>query len=833
MFEQGRALKNDAGKSIFRAPEQESGMTRYHVSGVNDPSERSAERMADQVMGMDGGIFRSADGGPGAAGGDVSIPSGDLMGAGSAMPETLQRSMEGAFGASFDGVRVHTDAGADRASRGLSARAFTRGQDMYFRSGAYDPESQEGQHLIAHELAHVAAGQQGLHRVFEQPTFENTAPDESLDEKGRKAHYDKQKEEILAGADSIVGAKDALLADQAKMSIRYAGASYDSFSREELNASKEKMNDRESIANAAAAFVRQLDQYMEDYAVYEFEPENRGQTATNQEGSFEDRLNADGFYAMLKIQRGRVNEAKEQCESRKDDVDAVLTLINNLATEMDNQPAVNSEKVEMSEPVKKMVKSSFFDQFIKGVVTLRNVKLNYADKDSFDQKLNDASAGVSAVQESGLQKAKRINDAASSVTGIAGIGGDLTGDAADIAGEYRSEEDNADFSKRAGITSVVTGSAGAITGTIDTGLSIAQLHQKESKRNEKMKALGMNKFDQAADHLNRMDAAGKSLSTLGSLAGIGSAGAGLKDDDTTQSALDVTGNVLGTAGDALGLASSDQKRRQQKKQEEAAKRSLDTMGAQLIRTLPPSGTPLQSRQTKIMVAGMRAKSIAKGEKAKGNQSTMTAAVQEAKEPNLEPALETKQKSLLDAMLALDISINHSREAAKDLAADVAFGSIGMAGDITKLIASSLKAADLGPVGPILGAVGSLLGAIGSLRGIFGGLSDAGDSGKAANDAGNKQSVCKAAISQMTSLPYLDVSALRAAAGASGEAAKVTRGVNEAAEQYAAVYSIIEAGNVEMADILFAISKGGFDGATDTNASMQRMYENLSFSNLDM
>jgi hypothetical protein len=37
----------------------------------------------------------------------------------------------------------------------LSAKAFTTGQDIFFRQGAYDPGSGNGRELIAHELTHV------------------------------------------------------------------------------------------------------------------------------------------------------------------------------------------------------------------------------------------------------------------------------------------------------------------------------------------------------------------------------------------------------------------------------------------------------------------------------------------------------------------------------------------------------------------------------------------------------------------------------------------------------------------------------------------------------
>jgi hypothetical protein len=63
--------------------------------------------------------------------------------------------MEPALGADFSGVRVHADAGADALNQSLQARAFTTGQDVFFRQGAYNPGSSSGRELLAHELTHV------------------------------------------------------------------------------------------------------------------------------------------------------------------------------------------------------------------------------------------------------------------------------------------------------------------------------------------------------------------------------------------------------------------------------------------------------------------------------------------------------------------------------------------------------------------------------------------------------------------------------------------------------------------------------------------------------
>jgi len=80
-------------------------------------------------------------------------------GSGQALDGNMAQRAGQTMGRDFSDVTVHADSNADQLSRKLGAKAFTTGQDVYFRDGAYDPGSSEGQHLIAHELTHVA--QQG------------------------------------------------------------------------------------------------------------------------------------------------------------------------------------------------------------------------------------------------------------------------------------------------------------------------------------------------------------------------------------------------------------------------------------------------------------------------------------------------------------------------------------------------------------------------------------------------------------------------------------------------------------------------------------------------
>ncbi|MFH7244049.1 MAG: DUF4157 domain-containing protein [Spirulina sp.] len=76
-------------------------------------------------------------------------------GSGQALDPNLQKQMGQAMGADFSGVTIHADSQADQLNRSIQAKAFTTGQDIFFRQGAYQPSSRNGQELIAHELTHV------------------------------------------------------------------------------------------------------------------------------------------------------------------------------------------------------------------------------------------------------------------------------------------------------------------------------------------------------------------------------------------------------------------------------------------------------------------------------------------------------------------------------------------------------------------------------------------------------------------------------------------------------------------------------------------------------
>ena len=92
------------------------------------------------------------------AGGSVAAPpivSEVTATSGERMDSGTQGYMEQRFGADFSGVRVHTDSKAQQSADAISAHAYTYKNHIAFAKGKYEPHSQSGKTLLAHELTHV------------------------------------------------------------------------------------------------------------------------------------------------------------------------------------------------------------------------------------------------------------------------------------------------------------------------------------------------------------------------------------------------------------------------------------------------------------------------------------------------------------------------------------------------------------------------------------------------------------------------------------------------------------------------------------------------------
>jgi hypothetical protein len=144
--------------------EEEELQTKSIASSITPRVQRQEEEEeALQMKSQGAGGFTVA------AGTESQLKS--LRGSGKPLPKDLRSFMEPRFGADFGGVRVHSGGEAVQLNRELNAKAFTHGQDIYFGAGRYQPGTDAGKHLIAHELTHVIQQTGKVQRAPEAPAY--------------------------------------------------------------------------------------------------------------------------------------------------------------------------------------------------------------------------------------------------------------------------------------------------------------------------------------------------------------------------------------------------------------------------------------------------------------------------------------------------------------------------------------------------------------------------------------------------------------------------------------------------------------------------------------
>lgn len=128
---------------------------------------RAAAAGRTDVLGASGmlGLQRAVgNAGVGALVDEDRSPVHDVVNSGGGTPldREVRTDMETRFGGQdFGDVRVHTDGAAHESARSVNAQAYTVGSNIVFQRDTYDPSSDAGKHMLAHELTHVVQQRSG------------------------------------------------------------------------------------------------------------------------------------------------------------------------------------------------------------------------------------------------------------------------------------------------------------------------------------------------------------------------------------------------------------------------------------------------------------------------------------------------------------------------------------------------------------------------------------------------------------------------------------------------------------------------------------------------
>ena len=132
---------------------------------------------------------------------------GQFRGGGEPLSASVRSYFEPRMGQDFSGVRIHNSTAGANAARRLKAKAFTFRNNIVFAGGRYQPESNEGRHLLAHELTHVV--QQGAGKTSNLQCSPDDGPGGGLNEPNLGSVTFRIRGdgrlEIVAGAPEVPG----------------------------------------------------------------------------------------------------------------------------------------------------------------------------------------------------------------------------------------------------------------------------------------------------------------------------------------------------------------------------------------------------------------------------------------------------------------------------------------------------------------------------------------------------------------------------------------------------------------------------------------------------
>lgn len=194
------SIKEQQKNSFGKLPIQR----KLSVGAIDDPLEREADAMADRVMRMpeNGLIQRKCSGceeeenirrkpitsfiqksspqSLGRTSAQLSQKIAATRGRGSSLSYPTKSFMESRFRTDLSNVKIHKGNDAQQMSRELNAQAFTVGNDIFFNTGKFAPDTAEGKHLLAHELTHTIQQSNGNAIISRQvePNTENSGNEE-------------------------------------------------------------------------------------------------------------------------------------------------------------------------------------------------------------------------------------------------------------------------------------------------------------------------------------------------------------------------------------------------------------------------------------------------------------------------------------------------------------------------------------------------------------------------------------------------------------------------------------------------------------------------------
>ncbi len=142
---------NRVGETVATALASTAQLPSSHLAGKLTTGHSSM-----RILGREAAIGMMEQNRPvRAAPADIQQVVSRQKGTGKSLESGIRASMQEIMETDFSNVRVHADDASDDLALALQAKAFTVGNDIFFRKNSYQSGSIMGKRLLVHELTHV------------------------------------------------------------------------------------------------------------------------------------------------------------------------------------------------------------------------------------------------------------------------------------------------------------------------------------------------------------------------------------------------------------------------------------------------------------------------------------------------------------------------------------------------------------------------------------------------------------------------------------------------------------------------------------------------------
>ncbi len=146
--------KKEDDKKMHRAPDKKEDDKKLHRTHDKKEEDKSVHRK---------------EGAGGASTSGTSSYINSLGSKGSPLSKTTQQFFQSKMGYDFSNVKIHNSHEASESAKSINAKAYTVDNHIVFKEGQYNPDTHEGQKLLAHELTHVIQEPDNAMRQVDAP----------------------------------------------------------------------------------------------------------------------------------------------------------------------------------------------------------------------------------------------------------------------------------------------------------------------------------------------------------------------------------------------------------------------------------------------------------------------------------------------------------------------------------------------------------------------------------------------------------------------------------------------------------------------------------------